>query len=86
MKNILFFSFAFIFLMSLGACKKTTCDNDAPDCSAFAPPIGITCQMYVQGYYYDSEANECIFYSGSACNAPPFTTEQECSICECAAK
>lgn len=71
-----------IILFISFSCKKIECSQDS-NCSSFGPPSGITCQMYVEGYYYDSNENKCLYYSGSACGAPPFEKESDCTPCEC---
>jgi hypothetical protein len=76
------------FLMLFGmlfSCQKKEC-SQASDCSSFGPPAEgtITCQQYVEGYYYDANQNKCLYYAGSSCGAPPFEKERDCIPCECA--
>lgn len=81
MKTYLFLFITLLFSMS---CKPECSEHE--DCSAFSPPPedAITCARYVEGYYYDSERNECIYYAGSACSAPPFEKKSDCKPCKCA--
>ncbi len=67
------------------SCQKPEC-SQASSCSSFGPPHpnSITCAMYVEGYYYDASTNQCLYYSGSACSAPPFEERADCRACECA--
>jgi hypothetical protein len=72
-----------IAFMSLFFCCNKPCNSDST-CSEFTPPTGATCMMYVTGYYYDKNTNTCKYYTGGACNAPPFELKADCTPCECA--
>lgn len=76
-------SLLMLLLISV-SCQKRECSQES-DCSSFGPPAEntITCQQYVEGYYYDSNENKCLYYAGSACGAPPFEKEKDCIPCEC---
>lgn len=81
-KTSLFLSAA--VLLTMAACDKPPCSDDNL-CSSYNPPKAneITCEMYVEGFYYNSKTGSCEFYQGSGCSAPPFQTLQQCQSCLC---